>query len=402
MKKRKNQKPAIEGGRPVRKNFLLAFKPNLGKEEIEEVIKTLKSDWITTGPKVQKFENAIKKYIGCKEAVAVNSCTEGLELCLIAAGIREGDEVITTPLTFVSTANVILHRGAKPVFVDVKKDTFNIDPLKIEKAITRKTKAIIPVHYAGQACEMDEILRISKKYKLLVIEDAAHAIGAEYKSKKIGTISDFSVFSFYAAKNLTTAEGGMICLKDKETADKLRMLSLHGISKDAWKRYSKEGSWYYEVLEPGYKCNMTDIQASLGIWQLRKLEKFIRRKQEIARIYNQAFEQMREVTTLKINDNVRPSWYLYPILITKDLLKIDRNKFIEALRLENIGTSVHFIPVHFHSYYKKRFGFKKGDFPNSEYVFERLISLPIHSSMTLDDAKDVVRAVKKIADYYKK
>lgn len=395
-------KPAIIGGKPVRKNFLPPFRPNLGKEEIKEVIDTLKSDWITTGPKVNKFEEAIKKYIGCRETVAVNSCTEGLHLCLVAAGIKEGDEVITTPLTFVSTANVILHQGAKPVFVDIKKDTYNIDPSKIEKAITKRTKAIIPIHYGGQPCEVDKILKIAKKYNLVVIEDAAHAIGAEYKGKKIGTFGDFTVFSFYAAKNMTTAEGGMICLSDRKLAEKLKILSLHGISRDAWKRYSAKGSWYYEVLYPGYKCNMTDIQASLGIHQLRKLEKFINKKEKIAKIYRENFQKIPEITTPEVKNNVRTTWYLYPILINKDLLKIDRGQFIEALKAENIGTSVHFIPVHFHHYYKKKFNFKKGDFPNTEYVYERLISLPIHSAMSFKDVKDVIIAVKKIVNYYKK
>jgi len=388
--------------KPIRNEFLPPFRPNLGKEEINEVVDTLKSGWITTGPKVNRFEEAIKKYIGCQEAIAVSSCTEGLELCLLAAGIGRGDEVITSPLTFVSTANIILHQGAKPVFVDIDKETLNIEHSKIEKAITKRTKAIISVHYGGQPCDLERILKIAKRYNLRVIEDAAHAIGAEYKGKKIGTISDFTVFSFYAAKNLTTAEGGMICLQDKKLAERLKILSLHGISKDAWKRYSAEGSWYYEVLEPGYKSNMTDIQASLGIHQLRKLEKFIKRKEEIARLYNRTLGQMPEIIIPKVKNNIRPAWYLYPILLNTDLLKIDRSNFIEALKAENIGTSVHFIPVHLHPYYKKTFGFKMGDFPNSEYVYERIISLPIHSSMTLKDAKDVITAIKKIINYYKK
>jgi len=271
-------KPAIIGGKPTRKKFLLPFRPTIEKEEIKEVVDTLKSGWLTTGPKVQRFEKMVREYIGCKEAIALSSCTAGLHLSLVAANIGSGDEVITTPFTFISTANVILHQGGRPVFVDIKKDTFNIDPLKIEKAITKRTKAIIPVHYAGQPCQMDEILKIAKRHNLVVIEDAAHAIGAKYKGKKIGTIGDYTCFSFYAAKNLTTAAGGMICLQDSKLARKLKILSLHGISKDAWKRYSSRGSWYYEVLQPGYKDNMTDIQASLGIHQLEKLERFIKKK----------------------------------------------------------------------------------------------------------------------------
>lgn len=396
------KKPALIGGKPTRKKFLLAFKPAIGKEEIKEVVDTLRSGWITTGPKTQKFEELIKDYVGCKHVIAVSSCTHALHLSLVASGIGPGDEVITTPFTFCSTVNVILHQGAKPVLADIKKDTFNIDPKEIEKKITKKTKAIIPVHYAGQSCEMDEILRIAKKHNLIVIEDAAHAIGSKYKGRNIGTIGNFTCFSFYAAKNLSTAEGGAVCLKNDKIAEKIKVLSLHGISKDAWKRYSAAGSWYYEVLYPGYKDNMTDIQASLGIHQLKKLEKLFRQKQKIANFYKKSFESMPEITPPKVLKNLRHVWYLYPILINNDLLKIDRAEFIEALKAENIGTSVHFIPIHMHPYYKKKFGFKKGDFPNTESVYERIISLPIHSKMTLKDAKDVVGAIKKIINYYKK
>lgn len=395
-------KPAIVGGKPTRKKFLLPFQPMIGKEEIKEVVDTLKSGWITTGPKVHKFEEMTKVYLGCKYAIAVSSCTHALHLSLVVSKIGQGDEVVTTPFTFCSTVNVILHQGAIPVFADIKKDTLNIDPKEIEKKITKKTKAIIPVHYAGQPCEMDEILKIAKKHNLIIIEDAAHAIGSKYNGRNIGTISDFTCFSFYAAKNLTTAEGGMICLNDNKLAEKLRMLSLHGMSREAWKRYSKGDSWYYEVLEPGYKCNMTDIQASLGIHQLRKLEKFFKIKEKIARFYESSFREMPEITVQKVKKGMRHARYLFPILINTDLLKINRNQLIEVLKAENIGTSVHFIPVHFHPYYKKTFGFKKGDFPNAEYVYERVISLPIHSAMELGDARDVVLAVKKIVNYYKK
>lgn len=386
----------------MRKKFLLPFKPAIGQEEIKEVIDTLKSGWITTGPKVHRFEEAIRKYTGSKHAIAVSSCTHALHLSLVALGIGPGDEVITTPFTFCSTVNVILHQGAKPVLADIRKDTFNIDPKEIEKLITKKTKAIIPVHYAGQPCQMAEIMKLAKKHKLKVIEDAAHAIGSEYKGKKIGRIGDFACFSFYAAKNLTTAEGGAVCLNDDKLAEKIKILSLHGISKDAWKRYAKGGSWYYQVLYPGYKDNMTDIQASLGIWQLKKLEKFFGKKDKIARFYGKSFENVPQITPQKVLSGMRHTWYLYPVLINIDSLKINRAEFIEALKAENIGASVHFIPIHFHPYYKKALGLKKGDFPNTEYVYERVISLPIHSTMSLADARDVVMAVKKIINQYKK
>ena len=386
----------------MRKKLLLPFFPCIGKEEINEVIDTLKSGWLTTGPKVYKFEAEAKKYLGSENVIALSSCTAALHISLVVAGIGSGDEVITTPFTFCATANVILHCGAIPVFADIDKETYNIDVSKIEAKITSKTKAIMPVHYAGQPCEMDKILKIAKKHKLIVIEDAAHAFGSLYKGRKIGTIGDFTAFSFYAAKNLTTGEGGMVCVKNNKLAEKVKILSLHGISKDAWKRYGAGGSWYYEVIYPGYKYNMPDILACLGIHQLEKIEKFISKKEKIAAIYNEAFKEMKEITLPKVRSDVRHSWYLYPILVNREFLKIGRSEFIEALRAKNIGTSVHFIPVHLQPYYRDKFNYKKGDFENTEYVYDRVISLPIHSAMSLTDAQDVVAAVKKIAQHYKK
>jgi len=393
---------ALLGGKPVRDSFLPYFLHAIEQEEINEVIDTLKSNWITTGPKTHQFEEMFREYVGCKHAIALNSCTAGLHLALVAAGIGEGDEVITSPLTFAATVNVIVHQGAKPIFVDIIPDTYNIDSGKIEAAISKKSKAIIPVHYAGQPCQMDEIMAIAKKYSLLVIEDAAHALSATYKGRKIGTIGDVTAFSFYATKIITTAEGGMVTTDNDELAEKIRLLSLHGISKDAWKRYSSEGSWYYEILYPGYKYNMTDIQASMGIHQLKKLDRLQDVRKTIARLYTSAFKDMPEITEPYVDEQVQHTWHLYPILINTDLLKIDRNKFIEALKLENIGTSVHFIPIHLHPYYQGRFGFKRGDFPNSEYVYERIISLPLYPRMTERDAEDVMAAVKKIVEHYRR
>jgi len=395
-------KLAMLGGKPVRNDFLPPFRPMIGDEEINEVVDTLKSGWITTGPKTHKFEQLFKEYIGSKHAIALNSCTAGLHLSLVACGIGDSDEVITSPFTFAATANVITHQKAKPVFVDIEKDTYNIDPDRIEEAVTEKTKAIISVHYAGHPCEMDKILKIANEYGLTVIEDAAHALGATYKGKKIGTIGDFTCFSFYATKNMTTAEGGMVTTDNNELAEKIRIISLHGISKDAWKRYSSEGSWYYEVLYPGYKYNMTDVQASLGIHQLKKLNHMQKRRVEIARRYNEAFEGLPEIIIPCVKKYVHHAWHLYPILINTDLLRIDRNKFIEALKTVNIGTSVHFIPLHLHPYYHDKFGFKRGDFPNAEYVYEREVSLPIYPKMTDKDVEDVIIAVKKIVSHYRK
>ena len=395
-------KPAIVGGDPVRKQFLPPFRHTIGNEEINEVVDTLRSDWITTGPKTHRFEEMFKHYIGCTHAIAVNSCTAALHLSLVVNEIGEGDEVITSPFTFAATADVIVHQNAKPVFVDIEKDTYNIDPAELKEKITEKTKAIIPVHYAGHPCEMDEILKIAKEHDIVVIEDAAHAIGASCKNKKIGTIGNTTCFSFYATKNLTTAEGGMVTTDDDELAEKIRILSLHGISKDAWKRYSSEGSWYYEILYPGYKYNMTDIQAAIGIHQLNKLEQMQKRREEIAKSYNEAFENMYEIIIPTVKKYVGHAWHLYPVQINTNLIGIDRAKFIDALKAENIGTSVHFIPIHLHSYYRDRYGFKQGDLPNAESVYNHEISLPIYPRMTDNDVEDVIIAVKKLVDYYRK
>lgn len=380
----------------MREKFLPFALPLIEDDEIKEVADSLKSGWITTGPKTKEFEERFKEWVGSKQAIAVNSCTAALHLSLVASGIGPGDEVITSPFTFCATANVIVHAGATPVFADITRDVFNIDPGEIKKKITAKTKAIMPVHYGGHPCDMDEILAIAREHNLLVIEDAAHAPSAEYKGRKIGSIGDLTCFSFYATKNLTTAEGGMITLSDGELAEELRAYSLHGLSRAAWKRYSEKGSWYYEVLYPGYKYNMTDIQAALGLHQLAKLEQFQKKREEIVALYDEAFKDMLEIETPNTRSYVKHAWHLYPILINPDLLKVDRGQFIDALRAENIGTSVHFIPLHLHPYYQEKFGLKRGNFPVTEEVYDRIISLPLYPKMTLDDARDVIEAVKKV------
>jgi len=393
---------AIHGGRPVRKEFLPPFSPMIGREEIDEVVDTLQSDWITTGPKTHRFEELFREYVGSRHAIALNSCTAGLHLSLAAAGIEAGDEVITTPFTFAATANVIMHQGARPVLVDIDRATYNIDAESIEQRISDRTKAIMPVHYAGQPCDMDRILRLKDKYDLVIIEDAAHALGATYKGKKIGTIGDFTSFSFYATKNLTTVEGGMVTTDSDEFAEKIRVMGLHGISRDAWKRYSSEGSWYYEIMYPGYKYNMTDVQASIGIHQLEKFDAMQERRGAIARMYNEAFEAMPELVTPEVKDYAHPAWHLYALQLNTDILRIGRAEFIEALKAENIGTSVHFIPIHLHPYYRERFGFRKGDFPNAEYVYEHEVSIPLYPKMSDEDVEDVVTAIKKIVEHYRR
>lgn len=388
---------AVKVGVEEEQQFIPVSSPLISEDEIAEVADTLRSGWLTTGPKVKRFEEEFAQYIGSKHAVAVNSCTGALHLTLVAAGIGQSDEVITTPFTFIATANVILHVGAKPVFVDITPDTFNIDVEKIEAAITPKTKAIMPVHYAGQPCEMDEILEIARKHNLLVIEDAAHAVAAEYKGRKVGTIGDVTCFSFYATKNLVTGEGGMVTTDDEELAEKIKILSLHGMSKDAWKRYTAAGSWYYEVIYPGYKYNMTDIQASLGLHQLKKLEMFQKRREKIAETYNEAFADLAAIETPSVKPYVKHAWHLYVIKLVPERLVIDRDRFIEALKAEKIGTSVHFIPVHLHPYYRETFGFKKGDFPVAEEMYERVISLPLYPKMSDEDVARVIEAVRNLA-----
>ncbi|MCK4730458.1 MAG: UDP-4-amino-4,6-dideoxy-N-acetyl-beta-L-altrosamine transaminase [Candidatus Aenigmarchaeota archaeon] len=374
------------------KKFLPYCQPLIEKEEIKEVVDTLKSGWLTIGPKTTEFESLIAEYVGAKHAISVNSCTAALHLSLIALGIKSGDEVITTPFTFASTGNVIVHIGAKPVFVDIKKDTYNLDPEKIKEAITPKTKAIIPIHYAGQPYDVKAIMEIAKDHNLFVIEDAAHAIGAEYNGKKIGTFGTTTCFSFYATKNMTTGEGGAVTTNDDKLADKLRILRLHGMSKDAWKRYSDKGSWYYEIEECGWKYNMTDMQAALGVHQIKKLDKFIEIRRKYASIYNKELKKIEGIIIPYEKPNVKHVYHLYPIL----LKNYNRNKFIEEMKEMNIGCSVHFIPLHLHPFYKRTFRFKKGDFPNAEWVYEREVSLPLYPKMKEEELKYIIKCIRKL------
>jgi dTDP-4-amino-4,6-dideoxygalactose transaminase len=379
----------------TRDKFLPFALPDIGEQEIDEVVQTLRSGWITTGPKTKEFEQRIAHYIGVEHTIAVNSCTGALHVALAAIGVERDDEVITSPLTFCSTAHVIIHQGGMPIFADIGDD-FNIDPEEIEKHVTPRTKAIIPVHFGGQPCRMDEIMALAKKHHLYVVEDAAHAIGARYNEHMIGTIGDVTAFSFYATKNMTTAEGGMISTTHQELAETMRMLSLHGISKDAWKRYTSEGSWYYEVMFAGFKYNMTDIQAAMGLHQLERLEGFIETRARYARMYNDAFRDMPELQIPLVNTGLRHAWHLYVIQLNQDRLTINRAQFIDALRAENIGTSVHFIPVHLHPYYRRTYGYNRGDYPNTERIYDRIISLPLYSKMSEEDVQDVIDAVKRV------
>ncbi|KAF1678102.1 DegT/DnrJ/EryC1/StrS family aminotransferase [Bacillus sp. SKDU12] len=378
-------------------HFLPYSLPLIGKEEIQEVTETLESGWLSKGPKVQQFEKEFAVFVGAKHAVALNSCTAALFLALKARGIGPGDEVITSPLTFSSTANTIIHTGAAPVFADIDENTLNIDPAKIEAAITPQTKAVVPVHFGGQSCDMDAILAIAQKHGLFVLEDAAHAVYTTYKQRMIGSIGDATAFSFYATKNLATGEGGMLTTDDEKLADHIRVMSLHGMSKAAWNRYSSKGSWYYEVELPGYKMNMFDLQAALGLHQLKRLDDMQKRREEIAGCYQAAFQQIPGLITPFVHDAGRHAWHLYVLQVDEKQAGVTRDEMIMALKDEyNIGASVHFIPVHIHPYYQKQFGFKEADFPIAMNYYKRTLSLPLYPSMSDEDVHDVIEAVRAI------
>jgi len=386
----------------MRKKFLPFHQPSIDKEEIKEVLDTLKSGWLTTGPKVKKFEEKFAKFIGVKYAIAVNSCTAALHLALAAIGLKRGDEVIVPTMTFAATAEVVRYFDAKPVLADIEPDTLLIDPHEIERKITKKTKVVIPVHYGGQACDIDTILQIARRYKLKVIWDAAHSLPAKYKRRIIGTFPDITCFSFYATKPITTSEGGMITTNNKKWADKIQILSLHGISKNAWKRYTTAGSWYYEIIYPGFKYNLTDIAASIGVVQLKKCNPFLQKRKKIANLYNQAFRNLPEIKTPVIKKYNTHAWHLYVIQLNLEKLKINRDQFIEELKKRKIGVSVHFIPLHIHPYYRKKYGYKAKDLPNAYIAYKRIISLPIYPKMTQKDIQDVIWAIKDIVNKFRK
>jgi len=377
-------------------------KPYITEDEISGVVDALRSGWITMGPTTVAFENNFKEYIGTKNAVSMNSCTACLHLALKAIDLREQDEVIVPSVTFTATAEVITYFRAKPVFVDIERETGNIDISKIEEKITKRTRAIIPVHYGGQPCDLDEILNLARKYNLSVIEDAAHAIPAWYKKRKIGTLADMTCFSFYATKPITTGEGGMVTTENDEWADRMKMLRLHGISRDAWKRYTKEGSWYYEVIEAGYKYNLTDLQAAIGLAQLKKVDWMWQKRKAISGQYTEALKPFEELTTPYVKADRESAWHLYVIRLNLEMLKIDRNQFIEELKNRGILTSVHFIPLYRHPYYRDILGYTVDGFSASEWFYERVISLPIYPGMTDENVQFVIDTVSDVARKFRK
>ncbi|MBI2953553.1 MAG: DegT/DnrJ/EryC1/StrS family aminotransferase [Chloroflexi bacterium] len=406
----------------MRETFLSFSPPMLGDQEVDEVVDTLRSDWITTGPKVKRFEEEFASYIGAPATLAVSSCTAALHVGLAAAGIGPGDSVISTPMTFCSSIHVIEQVGATPILVDVEPDTLNIDPSRIAEALEKnarsvgsgsgngRVRALVPVHLYGHACDMDAILGIAREHGLAVIQDAAHALPSMYNGRLIGSESQgagpssapiLAAYSFYATKNMTTAEGGML-VGSREAIDEARVWSLHGMSHDAYKRYGAEGSWYYEVIRPGFKYNMTDIQAAIGLHQLGRLPWFQARRREVVRRYNEAFARLDALQIPVERPDVQSAWHLYVIRLNLEMLRIDRGRFIEELKLRNIGTSVHFIPIHLHPYYRDKYGYKPEDFPVAFREYRRIISLPLFPRMTDQDVDDVIEAVSDVARTFRR
>lgn len=381
----------------MRETYLPYGKQWIDDDDVKAVVEVLKSDYLTTGPKIAEFETAFAQYVGAKFAVAIANATAALHAACYAAEIHEGDEVITTPITFAASANAVLYCGGTPVFADIDAATYNLDPNEIRKKITSKTKAIIPVHFTGQPCDMDEIESIAKEYNLTVIEDAAHAVGADYKGKLIGSISDMTIFSFHPVKHITTGEGGMITTNNEELYQKLLLFRSHGITRNKDIMLDQQGPWYYEQLTLGYNYRMTDIQAALGLSQLNKADKFVRRRREIAGMYTEAF---KDTITLKVpfqQEGCNSSWHLYVIQLNLEKLKCDRKEVFEALQRENIGVNVHYIPVYKHPYYQQN-GYRNVTCANSENLYDRIISLPIFPKMTNQDVQDVIHSVKTILE----
>jgi dTDP-4-amino-4,6-dideoxygalactose transaminase len=380
----------------MREDFLVFGSPLIEQAEIDEVVASLESGWLGTGPKVHTFEEIFKEYKGSKYAVAVNSCTAALHLSMIAIGIKPGDEVIVPTMSFASTANVVIHAGGIPVFADCQKDTMNIDPHDIERKITSKTKAIIPVHFAGRPCRMDAIMDLAEHHDLLIVEDCAHAVETEYYGKKAGTFGEVGCFSFYVTKNVMTGEGGMAITNNEEYARMMKIMALHGMSRDAWRRFSDSGYKHYQILYAGYKYNMMDLQAAIGIHQLPRVEKYWERRQEIWNQYNEAFENLRVYTPAPVKPYERHAYHLYTLLLDVDNLKIRRDEFLNKMKKRNIGVGVHYIALHLHPYYYKKFDCRRGDFPNGEWISDRTVSLPLSAKLSDKDVEDVIEAVTDI------
>lgn len=392
----------------MRRTFLPFALPDVDDAELQQIKEALDSGWVTTGPKTRQFEAEFAAAVGARHAVAVNSCTAAMHLAMEAIGLQRGDEVITTPYTFAASAEVIRYFDARPVMVDVDSRCLNIDPGLIEAAITARTRAILPVHIGGLPAELDAIAAVATRHSLAIIEDAAHAFPTLFRDRKIGQpLADGSTphavcFSFYATKTITTGEGGMMCTDDDGLAERCRIMALHGISKDAWKRYTAEGSWYYEIIAPGYKYNMTDVAAAMGLAQLAKAERMWQRRCAIAQHYSTAFSPLPELQVPHDRVDCQHAWHLYMLRLNLDRLRVDRGQFVQELKDRNIGTSVHFIPLHLHPYYRETYGYQPADFPVAYREFQREISLPIYSRMTDQDVADVIEAVTDVVECYRR
>ena len=393
---------AVDGGAPIRATFLPFHQPTIDADDERAVLETLRSGWITTGPRTKTFEQELAAYTGAKHCVAVNSCTAALHLALEAVGVGPGDEVITSPITFASTANVIVHRGALPVFADVEPETLNIDPAALARAITPRTKAIIPVDFAGQPCELDAVMAIGQQHGLTVIEDAAHAIGAEFGGQRIGSVADMTCFSFYATKNITSGEGGALTTDRADWAERIAVMALHGISRDAWKRYSAEGYKHWDIVAPGYKYNMFDLQGALVLSQMAKLGTFQARRVALKDRLDRGLRDLAEITLPTERPGRLHAYHLYPIIVRTEMLTVDRDVVMNAIQAENIGIGIHFRAVHLRPFYVDTFGFRRGMFPRAEYYSDRTISLPLFPRMTDQDADDVIAAVRKVVARYRR
>ncbi|VXD24164.1 DegT/DnrJ/EryC1/StrS family aminotransferase [Planktothrix paucivesiculata] len=380
----------------MRETFLVFASPQIHQAEIDEVVDSLKSGWLGTGPKVKRFQENFAAYKGVPYAAALNSCTAGLHLSCVALKLQPGDEIITTSMTFCATVNAIIHSGATPVIVDINPDTFNLDPEAIESKITPRTKAILPVHFAGRACNMEAIMDIAHRHNLAVIEDCAHAIETEYKGKKAGTFGDFGVFSFYVTKNVITGEGGMVISSDKDRIERIEVLGLHGMTRHAWQRFSDAGFKHYFVDECGFKYNMTDVQAAIGIHQLARVEESWLRRQEIWQKYNEAFANLPLKLPADIEPETRHAYHLYTIMIDQEKTGIKRDEFLDAMTAEKIGVGVHYLSIAEHPYYQRTFGWKPEDYPSAMKVGRETVSLPISPKLTDQDVADVIEAVYKI------
>lgn len=379
-----------------RKEFLVFGSPRIEQPEIDEVVSVMQSGWLGTGPRVAQFEHDFAAYKGVQNAVALNSCTAALHLSILAAGIKPGDEVITTPMTFCSTVNAIIHAGGTPVLADIDPLTLNIDPEQVERKITLRTRALLPVHFAGRPCDMDRLCEIAERHHLKLIEDCAHAIETEYKGRKTGTFGDFGCFSFYVTKNIITGEGGMVLARREEDAARIKVLGLHGMSKDAWKRFGDEGYKHYQVVECGFKYNMMDLQAAIGIHQLKQIDAYWRRRSEIWQRYNQAFGDQPIGLPADPEPNTRHAYHLYTVMIDEARAGLSRDAFLNAMTAQNIGVGVHYLSLPEHPYYQQTFGWKPEDYPNATRVGRQTVSIPLSAKLTDEDVEDVIGAVRQI------